>query len=77
MDIQWTKEWLYMAVLDYYGAALCLSAIAIASEGCVFGTFWALGFCVLGSPVCCCYIAHRLWCKGIVLGGPEVVTEDE
>lgn len=77
-DIEWTKEWLYMAILNYYGAAICLSAIAVSSEGCVFGTVWALGFFLIGSPVCCCYMIHRLWAKGIVLGGGvEVVNDDE
>jgi len=58
-DIGWSNAWLYMTVLDYYGAALCLAAIALSSEPIVLGLCWSVGFCLLGSPVCCAYIVYR------------------
>lgn len=49
-DLDWTREWLYMTVLDYYGVAFCLCAIAMASERLlIVGVLWSLGFCLLGS----------------------------
>lgn len=28
-DLDWTREWLYMTILDYYGAASCLAIITL------------------------------------------------
>jgi hypothetical protein len=56
-----------MSTLDYYGAAICLSVIALHSEKVPLGVLWSLGFCLLGSPVCCLYVANRCFTKSIVL----------
>ncbi len=56
-----------MTILDYYGVAACLSAIAIYSEDVPYGALWAIGFCLLGSPVACLYIVIRLLFKSISL----------
>lgn len=66
-DLIWTREWLYMTILDYEGAAMCLSLIAIFSEPYYLGFLWAIAFCLLGSPFCCVYIAYRLYFKSICL----------
>jgi hypothetical protein len=63
----WTREWLYMTIIDYEGAALCLGLIAIFSEPYYLGFLWALTFCLLGSPFCCVYVAYRLYFKSISL----------
>jgi hypothetical protein len=51
---------------------VCLSAIAIASEDIPYGFLWALGFCLLGSPVACLYIVVRLLFKSIALRDRDV-----
>ena len=58
-DIQWSNNWLWMSTLDYYGAATCLTAIALSSEAQLPGLLWTVGFMVLGSPVCCAYVCYR------------------
>lgn len=67
-NLDWTREWLYMTILDYYGCAVCLSVIAVLTEDVPYGILWALGFCFLGSPVACLYMVMRLAVmKGISL----------
>lgn len=66
-DIDWTREWLYMTVLDYYGVALCLSLVALKSEPILNGILWSLAFCLLGSPTCCLYVVYRLLFKSLTL----------
>lgn len=63
-DIRWCQAWLYMTVLDYYGVACCLAAIAVYSESLVLGVLWSMGFMLLGSPVCCAYVCYRLVIHG-------------
>ena len=58
-DIQWSNNWLWMSTLDYYGAAACLSAIVIATESQLRGMLWTVSFLLLGSPMCCIYVAYR------------------
>lgn len=67
-DIIWTREWLYMTIIDYYGAVASLSVIVYFSEqNKILAILWVLGFCLLGSPICCCYIIYRLKYKTIKL----------
>jgi hypothetical protein len=48
-SLDWTREWLYMTVLDYYGVAICLCAIAVSTEKyLLIGLLWSIGFCLLG-----------------------------
>jgi hypothetical protein len=63
-DLQWVRAWLYMSVLDYYGASICLCCIAFYSETAILAVVWSLGFLLLGSPVCCAYICYRLVIHG-------------
>ena len=65
-NLEWTRSWLFTTVLDYYGAALCLCVIAIVNEPFVYGALWTLGFCLLGSPICCSYIVYRALSKSLV-----------
>jgi hypothetical protein len=58
-DIVWTREWLFMTIIDYYGAAFCLVVITFFNEPVLLAVVWSLGFCLLGSPVCCFYIVYR------------------
>ena len=60
-DADWSYNWLITTIADYYGAALCLCGIAIASEReLAHGLLWSAGFCLLGTPVCCAWVVSRL-----------------
>lgn len=59
-SVEWLQSWLVMTVLDYYGAALPLAAVAVASEPGVTGWLWSAGFLLGGSPFCCAYVVLRL-----------------
>ena len=59
-NLEWTAAWLKMTVVDYYGAALPLCGIVIASESPLAGLLWSLAFCIGGSPFCCAYVISRL-----------------
>lgn len=73
-DLPWTKTWLFTTVLDYYGSTFCLCAIALFNEtNIVHGVLWSLGFCLLGSPVCCSYMVYRTWKKTIVFRDTKLV----
>lgn len=65
---QWLQDWLAFTVADYYGVAIPLSAIMIATEGRT-GFAWAAGTLLLGSPVACAYVAWRLAKGSIALQG--------
>jgi hypothetical protein len=59
-----------LQVVDFYGVAIPLAGIMIATEG-KLGFVWALGVLLLGSAVACAYVAFKLFTKGnITLGGP-------
>ena len=62
-DIEWCKMWLGTTVADYYVLAASLSSIIVATEGWLFGVFWVLAICMIGSPVSCFYIVYKI-CKG-------------
>jgi hypothetical protein len=67
-SLSWVGSWLKVATMDYYGAAVPLSLIAILSEeGLVRGGLWALGFCLIGSPATLAYTAYRLYFKSLAL----------
>ena len=72
-DLDWTKQWLITTVIDFYGAAICLSVITIYSEPFPNGILWSIGFCLLGSPICCLYCAYR--CVLITLKGFPKISE--
>jgi hypothetical protein len=72
-DLDWTREWFYMTLLDYYSAAVCLSLIAIWTEGALRGLLWSMGFILLGGPLCCLYIVYRfVFCGGIGMNNEEM-----
>mmetsp|Transcript_25414 Transcript_25414/g.58809 ORF Transcript_25414/g.58809 Transcript_25414/m.58809 type:complete len:89 (+) Transcript_25414:165-431(+) len=58
-----------MTVFDYYGAALCVCAVIVASEHTVPAVAWCLLCLLLGSSFCCLYMAYRLASKGTLALG--------
>ena len=58
-DIDWTREWLIMTIVDYYGAVIALSGIVALNETPLVATLWIMSFCLLGSPFCCSYVVYR------------------
>lgn len=58
--LAWCRAWLYTTVFDYYGAALCLSGVIIASERPFTAALWVAGCCLLGTPACCAWVIARL-----------------
>ena len=75
-DIDWTRQWLYMTVVDYYGAAVCLVVIALLNEPILYGVLWGLGFCLLGSPICCSYMIYRVTMKSLEFSKPRIGGHD-
>ena len=64
-DLAWCQAWLYYSCLDYYGSALCLSAIVFYSESSILlASIWSLGFALLGSPACIAWVCYRLLLHG-------------
>ena len=57
-----------MQVVDYYGVAVSLSAIMVATDG-KQGVLWACGTLLLGCPVALAYIAYKLHTGSIQLVG--------
>ena len=61
-DMDWLRHWLFMTVLDYYGAALPLCAVIVANEpNSTTGLLWSLGCLLGGSPFCCAWVVKTLW----------------
>ena len=58
-----------LQVADFYGVAIPFAAIIIATEGLARGAGWAVGTCLLGSPVACGYLAWKLTSGSIALRG--------
>lgn len=63
-SLAWNSAWLVTTVVDYYGAALALCGVIVASESRRDGILWSLGCLLLGTPFCCFYVATRLLRKG-------------
>merc|ERR1711924_206317 len=63
-SLAWNSAWLITTVVDYYGAALALCGIILASEPRRKGILWSLGCLLLGTPFCCFYVVTRLLRKG-------------
>ena len=60
-DLNWLQAWLWMTVLDYYGACLPFCAVILANESNVSnGILWSLACLLLGSPFCCLWLCLRL-----------------
>lgn len=59
--LAWTQAWLKATVLDYYGVAMPLCAIIIATDPSLFAAVaWCAGVLFLGSPVACAWVARML-----------------
>ena len=58
-SIAWTTTWLWMTIVDYYGATIPLCAIIYSSEKPLPATLWSLACLLLGCPFCCLYVALR------------------
>jgi len=74
-SLLWCRSWLWTTVADYYGAALALSGIIISTDPNWRGFAWAAGCLLLGTPICCMYVASRLLRHGTLrlaykTGGP-------
>lgn len=75
-DIDWTREWLLMTVLDYYGLVISLGLIVLFSEPFPMNILWILSFSLLGSPFACLYVIYRLAFKEIALTEISHATRD-
>lgn len=60
----WSFSWLMTTVVDYYGAALCLCGIVVASEPPLKAALWTMGICCGGTPFCCMYVINRMLRRG-------------
>ncbi|CAE7217338.1 unnamed protein product, partial [Symbiodinium sp. CCMP2456] len=63
-DAEWSSMWLVTAVVDYYVAASCFCAVAVATEGPRMGTVWSLLTLILGAPFACAYTALHIYRTG-------------
>lgn len=63
-SVAWCRSWLITTVADYYGAALALSGVIVASEPPWQAALWVGGCCLLGTPACCAYVVTRLFRHG-------------
>ncbi|CAE7656714.1 unnamed protein product, partial [Symbiodinium microadriaticum] len=63
-DAEWSSMWLLTAVVDYYVAASCFCAVAVATEGPRMGTVWSLLTLILGAPFACAYTALHIYRTG-------------
>ena len=60
-DTAWLQAWLWMTVLDYYGACLPLCAVIFANETSHSAAIlWSLACCLGGSPFCCLWVVLQL-----------------
>lgn len=60
-DLDWSNAWLVATIIDYYGSTFCFTGVVISSEtSWSSGIAWSLGFCLLGSPVCCVWVFLRI-----------------
>lgn len=60
-SIEWLQAWLWMTVLDYYGACLPLCAVIVSNETSITtGVAWSLACLLGGSPFCCLWVVLRL-----------------
>ena len=63
-SLAWTSTWLWMTIVDYYGATIPFCAIIFASEKPKAAWLWSGACLVLGCPFCCLYVATRAWRHG-------------
>ena len=64
-SLDWSNAWLITTILDYYGACLCFCGVVLSSEPSLkVGIAWKVGFCLLGSPVCCIWVLLWLYRGG-------------
>lgn len=78
-DLDWSVAWLVASVVDFYGSTLCFAGVVISSEDTWrSGILWVLGFCLLGSPVCCLWVVIRLVGTGSLrLDSPQPMPRTE
>ena len=61
-SLLWCRAWLWTTVADYYGAALALCGIIVATEQAIkWRVAWCLGCLLGGTPFCCFWVAQRLF----------------
>jgi hypothetical protein len=60
-SLLWCRAWLWTTVVDYYGAALSLCGVIIATEDRMAARIgWSCGCLFLGTPFCCLWVGLRL-----------------
>ena len=61
-SLAWSNAWLAATVVDYYGSTLCLCGVVLgtADRWWADGIAWALGCCLLGSPVACLWVLYQV-----------------
>lgn len=59
-DSEWARQWLLVAIADYYTCALCLVFIILASEDLVWAGIWSVSILLLGAPFACAYLVSRV-----------------
>jgi hypothetical protein len=60
-SLLWCRAWLWTTVADYYGAALALCGVIIATEQTMAARIgWTCGCLFLGTPFCCIWVGLRL-----------------
>ena len=59
-SLSWCRSWLLAVLANYYGACVCLCGIILSSETPLCGVLWCTGCCLVGTPMCCAYLASRL-----------------
>mmetsp|Transcript_101776 Transcript_101776/g.288216 ORF Transcript_101776/g.288216 Transcript_101776/m.288216 type:complete len:240 (-) Transcript_101776:91-810(-) len=69
-DPGWLQSWLLFSTADYELSALCLCALALATEGPWPGILWCSGFVVFGAGVSSAYVAYRLAWHGTLQLAP-------
>ena len=64
-SLLWCRSWLWTTIVDYYGAALALCGVIIATEDQLIGQIgWCFGCLFLGTPFCCMWVARMLLKRG-------------
>ena len=56
----WNAAWLWTTVADYYGVALALCGVVVASEPRRDAALWSAAILLLGCPFACMYVGTRL-----------------
>jgi hypothetical protein len=59
VDFNWMREWLYVAVIDRMGFAVCLAFVVYINEPPLTFLLFSAGLFAVGSPFACLYLVYR------------------